>query len=234
MPSGEEGMPNGAADRPHNGGDDHRAALAIAASTGGPAALEQVFQDLQKNMQDHGGADTVLPPVFITQHLSAPFNALLAERLATVSGFDCAEAFAGEKICAGRVYVAPADMHMTVHRGAAGGLRIRLMQTPPQHFCRPAADPMLQSLAAAYGENLLAVILTGMGKDGLTGCQHVAAAGGAVWVQDASSSVVWGMPGAVAQSGISCRVMPLHKIGPALAGWMRGGSGAGANFGGRA
>ena len=82
---------------------------------------------------------------------------------------------------------------------------------------------MLQSLAAAYGENLLAVILTGMGKDGLTGCQHVAAAGGAVWVQDAPSSVVWGMPGAVVQSGLSCRVMPLQKIGAAVARWVRTG-----------
>lgn len=198
-------------------------ALALAASTGGPAALEQLFQDLRKNMQDYGAEISALPPVFITQHLSAPFNALLAERLAVVSGLDCAEAFAGEKICAGRVYVAPADMHMTVQRGAGGGLRIRLMQTPPQHFCRPAADPMLQSLAAAYGENLLAVILTGMGKDGLTGCQHVAAAGGAVWVQDAPSSVVWGMPGAVVQSGLSCRVMPLQKIGAAVARWVRTG-----------
>jgi two-component system chemotaxis response regulator CheB len=198
-------------------------AAALAASTGGPAALERVLCDMRACLESRGADIASLPPVFITQHLSAPFNALLAQRLSAACGLDCAEAVAGAPVLAGRVYIAPDGAHLAVQRSAPDGARIRLMQTPPVHFCRPAVDPMLESLAAAYGENLLAVILTGMGKDGLTGCQHVAAAGGTVWVQDAQSSVVWGMPGAVAQSGLPCRILPLAAAGAALADWMLAG-----------
>ncbi|MDP2204909.1 MAG: CheB methylesterase domain-containing protein, partial [Alphaproteobacteria bacterium] len=182
-----------------------------------------VLCDMRACLESQGVERAGVPPVFITQHLSAPFNEMLARRLSAACGLDCAEAVSGAPVLAGRVYVAPDGAHLAVQRGPPDTCRIRLMQTPPVHFCRPAADPMLESLAAAYGENLLAVILTGMGKDGLTGCQYVAAAGGTVWVQDAQSSVVWGMPGAVAQSGLPCRVLPLGAAGAALADWMLAG-----------
>ncbi len=198
-------------------------AVAIAASTGGPAALERVLCDLSQVMTGQAQASRALPPVFITQHMSAPFNEMLAAHMADACGFDCHEAAAGEPVCRGHVYIAPDGAHLGVWR-TAEGLRIRLMQTPPVHFCRPAADPMLESLAKAYGANLLAVILTGMGKDGLIGCQHVAEAGGTIWAQDAHSSVVWGMPGAVAQAGLCQRVLPLESIGQAVAGWACGGA----------
>ena len=203
--------------------DPDISAVAIAASTGGPAALERVFCDLSQIMAGRDAASRVLPPVFVTQHMSAPFNEMLAAHMAEACGFDCHEAQAGEPVCRGHVYIAPDGAHLGVWR-TAEGLRIRLMQTPPVHFCRPAADPMLESLAKAYGENLLVVILTGMGKDGLTGCHHVAEAGGTIWAQDAHSSVVWGMPGAVAQAGICQRVLPLQCIGQAVAGWAMGGA----------
>lgn len=201
-------------------------AVALAASTGGPAALEQVFADFAAVWHSTSGRTKQAPPFFITQHISAPFAALLGRRLSALSGFDCEVAAAGGRVRGDCIYIAPEDSHLAVLRREKddAGIFIRLMQTPPVHFCRPAADPMLQSLAGVYGENLLAVILTGMGKDGLTGCQHVAAAGGHVWVQDASSSVVWGMPGAVAASGIDCRIMPLRTMGAALAVWAAGGT----------
>lgn len=202
---------------------EHRA-IALAASTGGPAALERVLADFSRAWALSGIPAAMAPPFFITQHMSAPFNALLAKRLQDVSGIDSAEASAGEAVRTGRIYVAPDGVHLGVTAvEARGSPRIRLMQTPPVHFCRPAADPMLQSLAAVYGANLLAVILTGMGKDGLTGCQHVTAAGGHVWIQDAPSSVVWGMPGAVAAAGLDCRVLPLDMMGAALAAWAQAG-----------
>ncbi|MEX0759506.1 MAG: CheB methylesterase domain-containing protein, partial [Tistlia sp.] len=106
---------------------------------------------------------------------------------------------------------APGDRHMRVEP-VAGGARLRIDQGPPENFCRPSADPMLRSLAAVYGARLLTVILTGMGADGLKGCQEVVAAGGGVIAQDEASSVVWGMPGAVATNGLCHAVLPLDRI----------------------
>ncbi len=107
--------------------------------------------------------------------------------------------------------MAPGDYHMlTERRGDA--VRVCLSQSPPENFCRPSVDPMLCSLAAIYGQRLLAVILTGMGSDGLRGARATVEAGGSVIVQDEASSVVWGMPGAVAQAGLSAAVLPLGEI----------------------
>jgi two-component system chemotaxis response regulator CheB len=213
-----EGPPP-AADAPRRAVALPLCAVALAASTGGPAALERVLCDISARLRSLGAETSRFPPIFITQHLFAPFDEMLGRRLSQASGLDCAETTAGAPVLGGQVYIAPDGAHLAVQRKAADMCSIRLMQTPPVHFCRPAADPMLESLAATYDENLLAVILTGMGKDGLIGCQHVATAGGTIWVQDAPSSVVWGMPGALAQSGLSCRVLPLDKIGVAVAQW---------------
>jgi two-component system, chemotaxis family, protein-glutamate methylesterase/glutaminase len=179
-------------------------ALAIGSSTGGPQALFTLFGAL-------GGELRV--PVFVTQHMPATFTAILAEHLARVSGVPCGEARDGEPVADGRIYLAPGDHHLVVESG--GRLpRVRTLRTPPEHFCRPAVDPMLRSLAEVYGDGLLAVILTGMGQDGLLGGEATVAAGGAVVAQDEASSVVWGMPGAVARRGLCSAVLPLSRIAP--------------------
>ena len=158
---------------------------------------------------------SVLPPIFITQHMLEEFTELLAEQLARNSGLDCREAEDGEKVAPGRIYLAPGDCHMVIG-GAPDAPVISLLQSPPVHFCRPAADPMLESLAIAYGKNTLAVILTGMGTDGSTGCKKIKAAGGTILVQDAASSAVWGMPGAVAAAGDADAVIPLDDMATAI------------------
>lgn len=186
-------------------------AIGMAASTGGPAALRQVMTDLAALADD----TTPMPPIFITQHLSEGFTALLAEQLAQDCGLPCKEADEGDTVVAGHIYLAPGGYHMTVMR-QDGKPVIKLLRTPPQHFCRPAADPMLESLAIAYGKNTLAVILTGMGTDGCTGCDKIKAAGGTVFVQDAASSAVWGMPGHVADAGLADRVLPLARMARAI------------------
>ncbi|HYE50774.1 MAG TPA: chemotaxis protein CheB, partial [Azospirillaceae bacterium] len=113
----------------------------------------------------------------------------------------------------GRAYVAPGDFHMLVTpRG--GQPTIQLVKDPPENFCRPSVDPMLRSIVKHYGRRVLAVILTGMGHDGLRGCEGVVQTGGMVLGQDEATSVVWGMPGAVATAGLCSAVLPLKEIGP--------------------
>ncbi len=178
--------------------------LAIGSSTGGPQALFEVFGALRGKLK---------LPVFVTQHMPATFTAILSEHIAKILGTDCHEAVDGEPVEAGKVYVAPGDWHMTV--AEKGGRQvIALNQNPPENFCRPSVDPMLRSLVSAYGGRVLTVILTGMGHDGLEGSRAVTEAGGCVIAQDEASSVVWGMPGAVASGGLCSAVLPLKEVGP--------------------
>ncbi len=134
---------------------------------------------------------------------------MLADHLGRLGGPPAAEARDGETLRPGRLYVAPGDRHLLVEPQAGGVLLARLSDGPPENFCRPAIDPLLRSLVMACaggragGASLLAVILTGMGQDGLLGCRAVAEAGGTVLAQDEASSVVWGMPGAVARAGLA-------------------------------
>jgi two-component system, chemotaxis family, protein-glutamate methylesterase/glutaminase len=177
--------------------------LAIGSSTGGPQALFALFRAL-------GRVDRM--PVFVTQHMPATFTTILAEHLAQASGMPAAEAKDGEPVVAGRIYVAPGDYHMTVEtQGPA--LVVRLNKNPPENFCRPAVDPMLRSITKAFGNRTLFVMLTGMGQDGLKGARELVAAGSTVIAQDEASSVVWGMPGAVASAGLCTAVLPLTEIG---------------------
>ena len=180
--------------------------IAIGGSTGGPAALMTVFEHLK----------TVRQPILVTQHMPASFTTMLAEHLGKVSGKVTAEARDGEPVANGRVYVAPGGWHMTVAR-VAGLPTIQLNQEPPEHFCRPAVDPMLRSMAKIYGPSLTAVILTGMGADGALGCQAVSEAGGRFITQDEATSVVWGMPAAAAKTGLAEHILPLPQIGPWIA-----------------
>jgi two-component system chemotaxis response regulator CheB len=178
--------------------------IAIGSSTGGPQALFEVLSHLK------GGVNQ---PILITQHMPATFTTILAEHISRQCGIVCAEAKDGEPIVEGRAYVAPGDYHMlVVSRGA--GLVLTLSKDVPENFCRPAVDPMLRSIVRVYGRKVLTAILTGMGQDGLKGCQEVTAAGGVVIGQDEATSVVWGMPGAVAQAGLCSAILPLKEIGP--------------------
>jgi len=178
--------------------------IAIGSSTGGPQALFEVMKSLAGNVSQ---------PVLITQHMPATFTRLLAEHISRVSGIQCSEAVEGEAIIGGRAYVAPGDYHMTIEAEGQNKV-IRLNQNPPENFCRPSVDPMLRSLSKIYGSRLLVLILTGMGHDGQRGSEVVTASGGAVIAQDEATSVVWGMPGAVAGGGLCSAVLPLKEIGP--------------------
>jgi two-component system chemotaxis response regulator CheB len=180
--------------------------LAIGSSTGGPQALFKVLGGL-------GGRSDL--PILITQHMPATFTAILAEHIAQASRIPTAEARDGEPVQGGRIYVAPGDIHMTV-AVEDGKKLIRLVKSAPENFCRPAVDPMLRSVAAAYGARSMVLILTGMGADGQKGAAAVVAAGGSVVAQDEATSVVWGMPGAVAKTGLCSAVLPLLEIAPYL------------------
>lgn len=180
--------------------------LGLASSTGGPNALAEFLRMLP--------ADFRLPVVLV-QHMPALFTAMLAERLAGVTGRTAVEGVDGMPVEDGHIYVAPGDWHMTVERSPDGPV-LRLDQSPAENFCRPAADPLFRSMARVYGGAQVAVVLTGMGHDGLHGAEAVARAGGTVLAQDQATSVVWGMPRAVAVSGVAHRVLPLEELAEAV------------------
>ncbi|MDB5422024.1 MAG: cheB, partial [Brevundimonas sp.] len=182
--------------------------IVIGGSTGAPPALMQVLQALR---------DGPAQPILIAQHMPPIFTAMLAEQLGRAGNRPCAEAIDGEPVRPGQAYVAPGGWHMTVVR-EAGSVIIRLNQEPPEHFCRPAVDPLLRSVAEVYGSAAVAVILTGMGSDGALGCQALAAAGGRFIVQDEVTSAVWGMPGAAARTGRCEAILPISQVAP----WLRG------------
>jgi len=190
-------------------------ALAIGSSTGGPQALAKVL--------DGWGKRGLKQPIFITQHMPPTFTGILAEHLSRSAGMTAAEGVAGEAVTPGRIYIAPGDRHMLIEASAAGPV-IRLNDGPQVNFCRPAVDPMFASLAEVYRDGLLAAVLTGMGRDGRDGAEVIRAAGGHVVVQDEVTSVVWGMPGAVATAGLADEILPLTEIGPALAALAQGGA----------
>ncbi len=177
--------------------------LAIGSSTGGPQALSKLFQNLKPEIG---------VPVVVTQHMPPTFTRILAEHIAKASGWTCTEAKDGEVLKPNHAYVAPGDYHMEIVDGPSGAA-IRVNQDPPENYCRPAVDPMLRSLTKIFGGRVLTVILTGMGSDGLKGGQMVADAGGTLFAQDEQTSVVWGMPGAVATAGLCSAVLAIEKLG---------------------
>ena len=178
--------------------------IAIGSSTGGPKALTKLLGDLD---------GTLRQPILITQHMPSAFTSLLAKHISKASRVPCAEARDGELIQPGRIYLAPGEFHMIAEKGENGNV-LRLTEDERENYCRPAVDPMLRSLIPLYGPRLLVIILTGMGTDGCKGAQAVVAAGGSVISQDEESSIVWGMPGAVATAGLCSAVLPLSDIAP--------------------
>lgn len=176
--------------------------IAIGSSTGGPQALFAVLKGL---------FGKVSVPILITQHMPATFTKILSEHINRMTGWACQEAADGMVIQPNNVYLAPGDYHMVVE--TAGTQKIlRLNQDPPENFCRPAVDPMFRSVAQAYNGKVQALILTGMGSDGLKGSRDIVDRGGDLIGQDEKTSVVWGMPGAVAQGGLCSAVLPLDNI----------------------
>ncbi len=187
--------------------------LAIGSSTGGPQALFTFFQ----------GITTALAiPVVLTQHMPATFTPILAEHLTRVSCMPCAEMQDGAPLRPGHIHLARGDRHLLVD-GHPGALVGRLSDAPPENFCRPAVDPMLRSARAACGGKVLVVMLTGMGHDGLAGTRDVVEAGGIALAQDEATSVVWGMPGAIAQAGLCQAVLPLGALAARVMDICRGG-----------
>ena len=178
-------------------------ALLIGSSTGGPQALTSLAPEL--------GTVIDKVPVLITQHMPPSFTTILASHLARASGRPAREAVDGEIVKAGNIYLAPGGFHMRVAR--RGTEVIVLLDDGPQiNFCRPAVDPLFMSAVDVWRSDILSLILTGMGSDGSRGAKHIVAAGGNVIAQDEASSVVWGMPGAVAQLGVCAAVLPLNRI----------------------
>ena len=186
--------------------------LAVGSSTGGPQALFTLVQGLGRSIS---------VPVVLTQHMPATFTPILAEHLNRLGLMPCTEARDGETLVAGRIYLAPGDQHLLVE-GSRAGFRARVTNDPPENFCRPAVDPMLRSAVLAADGRVLVAMLTGMGHDGLAGTKAVIEAGGAAIAQDEASSVVWGMPGAIANAGLCHAVLPLPQIAPKLLEMLKG------------
>ena len=176
--------------------------LAIGCSTGGPNALAEILPELPASLP---------VPVVIVQHMPPLFTQLLAKRLDAQSELSIHEAQAGAVLEPGHAWFAPGDFHMTVERQEMKG-QIALNQQPPENFCRPAVDVLFRSVANTFGANVLAVVLTGMGSDGVRGAETLRESGAHVLVQDEASSVVWGMPGQVAAAGLADEVIPLDQI----------------------
>ncbi len=183
--------------------------LAIGVSTGGPAALDVLLPQLPARFP---------LPVLIVQHMPEVFTRLLAERLSRRCPLQVCEAAEGMSALPGSVYIARGNWHMETVAAARPGapVTLHLAQDPPENHCRPAVDKLFRSVARNYGSGVLAVVLTGMGYDGLAGSREILERGGSVLAQDQATSAVWGMPGAVAQAGLAYKVLPLAAIAPEI------------------
>lgn len=177
--------------------------IAIGVSTGGPDALARLLPSLPAQLP---------VPIVIAQHMPAIFTSMLAARLNTKSALPVRECVSEMPLTAGCAVIAPGDFHMEVQR-ADGTVCLKTHQGPRENFCRPSVDVLFRSVASVYGARTLAVILTGMGQDGLKGCEMLRAQGARVYVQDEATSVVWGMPGFVAKAGLADKILPLDRIG---------------------
>ncbi|MCB2081265.1 MAG: chemotaxis protein CheB, partial [Rickettsiales bacterium] len=180
--------------------------VVLAASTGGPDALRHILSRLPA---------TIPAPVLIVQHMSTYFIEGFVGHLQCASTMPCHMAKQGERLLPSHIYVAPGDHHLLA-ASKPHNATIQLTQSPPEHFCRPAADPLLRSVAKLYGKHALAIILTGMGEDGLDGARHIREAGGTVIIQNKESSIVWGMPGAIAREKLYQHILPLTAIPEAI------------------
>jgi len=178
-------------------------AVCIGVSTGGPEALVRLFEGFNK---------PVSFPIFIVQHMPAMFTTILAQRLNALGKLPVVEATDGQEVLGGHVYLAPGGLHMNLRKSPLGRTYISLDDTPAENSCKPAVDVLFRAAARVYGANCLAVVLTGMGYDGLKGARDIKSLGGSVYAQDQESSVVWGMPGAIVEAGIHNKILPLAHM----------------------
>lgn len=181
--------------------------LVIGSSTGGPQALTEICARL--------GPVIDQAPVLIAQHMPATFTTILAEHLARATGRPAQEAEDGEPIRAGHIYIAPGHRHLRIARTNGQAIAV-LDDAPPVHFCKPAVDVLFSSAAEVWGAWVLGLVLTGMGTDGTIGAADIVASGGSIVAQDEATSIVWGMPGSVAQAGVCSSILPLNEIAPAI------------------
>ena len=182
--------------------------VAIGASTGGIHALSQVLREIPV---------AFTTPIIITQHLPGSFMPYFAAQVAVLAGRPCDVATDRMRLRAGRVVIAPGDAHLRLASLGDGTAAVRLTHEPARSGCMPSVDPMFDSLAAVYGARALAIVLSGMGRDGSIGAQRIIDAGGAVVVQNRESSVVWGMPGTIASAGAASAILPPDEIGRLIA-----------------
>lgn len=176
--------------------------VAIGVSTGGPVALSNVIPLLPADLP---------VPIVIVQHMPPIFTKSLAERLSKNSNITVYEGIAGHALRGGSAWIAPGGFHMVLKRQTVA-VQIETNQDPPENSCRPAVDVLFRSVAEIYRSHTLAVVLTGMGQDGLRGCEMIREAGGQIIIQDEASSVVWGMPGSVARAGLADAILPLDRL----------------------
>ncbi len=187
--------------------------VAIGVSTGGPNALGELVPEFPTDFS---------VPVVIVQHMPPVFTKLLAERLEAKAHIKVEEGAPGQAVQAGHAFIAPGNYHMIVQRDEQS-VRIQTHQGPPENSCRPAVDVLFRSVAETYGPGALGVVMTGMGQDGLRGSERIREAGGQVFVQDETTSVVWGMPGYVANAGLADKVLPLQQLGSEIVRKVRAG-----------
>jgi two-component system chemotaxis response regulator CheB len=176
--------------------------VAIGTSTGGPNALAEVIPHLPADLP---------VPVVIVQHMPPTFTRFLAERLTAASALLVHEGVTGALVECGKAWIAPGDFHMNLRRDRSS-IRLGVFQAAPENSCRPSVDVLFRSVAEVFGPNALAVVMTGMGQDGLRGCELIRAANGQIIVQDEASSVVWGMPGYIAKAGLADSILPVKEI----------------------
>jgi len=184
----------------------HPKVVVIGVSTGGPTALGEILPMLPSYFD---------LPILVVQHMPPLFTRLLAERLDATCKVRVEEATQDRRVEPGKILIAPGDFHMKL-TSDEGGVRVVLDQSPRQNSCRPAVDALFASTGEVYGGAVLAVMLTGMGQDGLRGTEILKARGASVLAQDEASSVVWGMPGAVVSAGLADRVLPLDQVVPEI------------------
>jgi two-component system chemotaxis response regulator CheB len=186
--------------------------LAIGASTGGPQALTLLLGKLSPHL------DNI--PVLVVLHMPPDFTDVVSAHIARATGRVTRAARNGEKIRCGEIYFAPGACHLKVV--SLGGTPILLHgDSPPENFCRPAVNVLFRSVAQVYGPSALAIVLTGMGSDGLDGARALVDAGATVIAQDQASSVVWGMPGAIVQEGLASAVLPIDTMAVQVAALLR-------------
>jgi len=185
------------------------AVVVIGVSTGGPAALDVVLPALPPDFP---------LPVLIVQHMPELFTGMLVERLGQRCRLGVREASEGAPVLAGNAYLARGNWHMEIQTpaGADPTPHLHLHQGPLENHCRPAVDVLFRSAAVVYGASTLAVVMTGMGSDGLASCRTINSLGGTILAQDETTSTVWGMPGAIAHAGLAHRVLPLGMIAPEI------------------